>query len=303
MPGPRSNVTEPSNTGVGCCVTPLNPPTSVTPDRVQAPDWTSSRVLDARIPVDIFLLAVPEPGPACVPECARAPRRHPNPASNGLGPDALLSGANGWWRSAGLPTVPTLPGEPGVPCWTSAPVSATSRAAVPTKTSKGMGIAPAIRSRICLHLFGLGCREVYVCVGDDNTASRPSPQVWIPAVRIRRPDPVLWYRHYQRTKHRPATLNRLHVRPAIQILAKGIRHEKVRSADRTQNGTARGVQTVPRGGVAGSAGNDPACNIRNYTIFYREGVLFAYFEYHGEDFAADMARWRQTRSPSDGGRS
>ncbi len=31
------------------------------------------------------------------------------------------------------------------------------------------------------------------------------------------------------------------------------------------------------------------CNIRNYSIFYREGVLFAYFEYHGEDFASDMA--------------
>jgi L-rhamnose mutarotase len=32
------------------------------------------------------------------------------------------------------------------------------------------------------------------------------------------------------------------------------------------------------------------CNIRNYTIFYREGALFAYFEYHGDDFAADMAK-------------
>ena len=34
------------------------------------------------------------------------------------------------------------------------------------------------------------------------------------------------------------------------------------------------------------------CNIRNYTIFLREpeNLLFAYFEYHGTDFAADMAR-------------
>ncbi len=32
------------------------------------------------------------------------------------------------------------------------------------------------------------------------------------------------------------------------------------------------------------------CNIRNYSIFYRDGVLFAYFEYHGDDFAADMAK-------------
>lgn len=33
-----------------------------------------------------------------------------------------------------------------------------------------------------------------------------------------------------------------------------------------------------------------ACNIRNYSIYYRDGLLFANFEYHGTDFAADMAR-------------
>jgi L-fuconate dehydratase len=33
-----------------------------------------------------------------------------------------------------------------------------------------------------------------------------------------------------------------------------------------------------------------ACNIRNYSIFRHENQLFAYFEYVGEDFAADMAR-------------
>lgn len=32
------------------------------------------------------------------------------------------------------------------------------------------------------------------------------------------------------------------------------------------------------------------CNIRNYTIFLRSGVLFAYFEYHGTDYAEDMRR-------------
>jgi len=32
------------------------------------------------------------------------------------------------------------------------------------------------------------------------------------------------------------------------------------------------------------------CNIRNYSIFYREGQLFAYFEYVGDDFDADMAK-------------
>ncbi len=33
-----------------------------------------------------------------------------------------------------------------------------------------------------------------------------------------------------------------------------------------------------------------ACNIRNYSIFRHGTQLFAYFEYVGEDFAADMAR-------------
>ncbi len=32
------------------------------------------------------------------------------------------------------------------------------------------------------------------------------------------------------------------------------------------------------------------CNIRNYSIYHKDGLLFAYFEYVGEDFAADMAR-------------
>lgn len=33
-----------------------------------------------------------------------------------------------------------------------------------------------------------------------------------------------------------------------------------------------------------------ACNIRNYSIFYHDGYLFSYFEYIGDDFAADMAK-------------
>ena len=34
------------------------------------------------------------------------------------------------------------------------------------------------------------------------------------------------------------------------------------------------------------------CNMRNYTIFLREpeNLLFGYFEYHGEDWAADSAK-------------
>jgi L-rhamnose mutarotase len=32
------------------------------------------------------------------------------------------------------------------------------------------------------------------------------------------------------------------------------------------------------------------CNIRNYSIYHYDGLLFAYFEYVGDDYAADMAK-------------
>jgi L-rhamnose mutarotase len=32
------------------------------------------------------------------------------------------------------------------------------------------------------------------------------------------------------------------------------------------------------------------CNIRNYSIYHKDGLLFGYFEYHGTDFDADMAK-------------
>lgn len=32
------------------------------------------------------------------------------------------------------------------------------------------------------------------------------------------------------------------------------------------------------------------CNIRNYSIFLKDGYLFSYYEYHGADHQADMAR-------------
>jgi L-rhamnose mutarotase len=35
-----------------------------------------------------------------------------------------------------------------------------------------------------------------------------------------------------------------------------------------------------------------ACNIKNYSIYLKEpeDLMFAYFEYHGTDYAADMAK-------------
>jgi len=33
-----------------------------------------------------------------------------------------------------------------------------------------------------------------------------------------------------------------------------------------------------------------ACHIRNYSIYLKDDFLFSYFEYTGDDYAADMAR-------------
>jgi L-rhamnose mutarotase len=33
-----------------------------------------------------------------------------------------------------------------------------------------------------------------------------------------------------------------------------------------------------------------ACNIRNYSIYLKDGLLFAYYEYVGTDYDADMAK-------------
>ncbi len=32
------------------------------------------------------------------------------------------------------------------------------------------------------------------------------------------------------------------------------------------------------------------CNIRNYSIYHKDGWLFSYFEYYGQDFEADMEK-------------
>jgi len=33
-----------------------------------------------------------------------------------------------------------------------------------------------------------------------------------------------------------------------------------------------------------------SCNIKNYSIFHKDGYLFSYFEYVGKDFNKDMAK-------------
>ena len=32
------------------------------------------------------------------------------------------------------------------------------------------------------------------------------------------------------------------------------------------------------------------CNLRNYSIYYKDGYLFSYYEYEGTDYEADMAK-------------
>ena len=32
------------------------------------------------------------------------------------------------------------------------------------------------------------------------------------------------------------------------------------------------------------------CNIRNYSIYFKDGVLFSYFEYHGSDLKSDWSK-------------
>lgn len=32
------------------------------------------------------------------------------------------------------------------------------------------------------------------------------------------------------------------------------------------------------------------CHIRNYSIYWKDDLLFSYFEYHGDDFERDMAK-------------
>lgn len=43
------------------------------------------------------------------------------------------------------------------------------------------------------------------------------------------------------------------------------------------------------------------CNIKNYSIFLKEpeNLLFAYFEYHGTDLAADMAKMADDKATQE----
>jgi hypothetical protein len=64
----------------------------------------------------------------------------------------------------------------------------------------------------------------------------------------------------------------------------------LRSIDWRRQSIGR-IQEVSCRGLAGNSGHDQAVHIRNYSIYYKDKHAFAYFEYVGDDFAADMAKW------------
>jgi L-rhamnose mutarotase len=45
------------------------------------------------------------------------------------------------------------------------------------------------------------------------------------------------------------------------------------------------------------------CHIQNYTIFYKDGYLFSYYEYTGENYEEDMKKMAETPSHRSGGLS
>lgn len=44
------------------------------------------------------------------------------------------------------------------------------------------------------------------------------------------------------------------------------------------------------------------CNIKNYSIYFFGEYLFAYFEYLGTDFEADMAKMAKDENTQNGGK-
>lgn len=41
------------------------------------------------------------------------------------------------------------------------------------------------------------------------------------------------------------------------------------------------------------------CNIRNYSIYFKDDVLFSYFEYHGSDLKDDLAKMAADRKTQE----
>ncbi|WP_369678555.1 L-rhamnose mutarotase [Sodalis-like endosymbiont of Proechinophthirus fluctus] len=45
------------------------------------------------------------------------------------------------------------------------------------------------------------------------------------------------------------------------------------------------------------------CNIANYSIYFKNGYLFSYYEYYGYNYQDDMKKWLRIRLFNDGGQN
>lgn len=74
------------------------------------------------------------------------------------------------------------------------------------------------------------------------------------------------------------------------ILAKEHRMKRYGQVLRLQSGALTEYAALHAAVWPGVLAKIAECNIRNYSIYHLDGWLFAYFEYHGSDFEADMSR-------------
>src|SRR5579862_6730217 len=66
--------------------------------------------------------------------------------------------------------------------------------------------------------------------------------------------------------------------------------ETVWFIDRVKTGSIGRIQEIPCRCVAWNSGDDSEMQYSQLFHFFKDGLLFSYFEYHGTDYAADMAR-------------
>jgi len=87
--------------------------------------------------------------------------------------------------------------------------------------------------------------------------------------------------------HPPPPVRRPTRRPVNAPVPKPVRYGQVIRVRPERFAEYRRCHTAVWPGVLATI---TRCHIRNYSIFHRDGVLYAYFEYWGDDFAADMER-------------
>jgi L-rhamnose mutarotase len=84
----------------------------------------------------------------------------------------------------------------------------------------------------------------------------------------------------------------------LQIESKGIPMQRIGMALRLKAGSAEAYKAYHREVWPEVLAKLQECNIRNYSIYFKDDLLFSYFEYHGNDLEADrlqMASHAKTR--------